>query len=75
MWKIRVTSEDQITPPRLSKEIKETEIGMIRGFNPLSKINLLLMKTEREKRLILKSIVLGIPPHFPIELNLHMRSL
>jgi hypothetical protein len=66
MLKIGVNLEDQIIPPRLSKEIKETEIGMIRKSKLLSKITLLLMKKERRKRFILKSISLETPPHFPI---------
>jgi hypothetical protein len=66
MFKIGVTSEDQITPPRLSKEIKEIGIGMIIGFKPLSKITSSLMKKESKRRLILKSIVSETPPHFPI---------
>jgi hypothetical protein len=53
-------------PPRFSKEIKEVGIGMIRESKPLSKITYLLMKKERKKRLILKSIVLETPPHLPI---------
>jgi hypothetical protein len=48
------------------QEIKEVGIGMIKEFKPLSKITLSLMKKKRKRRLILKSIVLGIPPHFPI---------
>jgi hypothetical protein len=75
MLKIGVTSENQITPRRLSKEIKEAGIGTIRKSKTLSKITLLLMKKERKKRLILKSIVLETPPHFPIKPNLHTRSL
>jgi hypothetical protein len=66
MLKIGVTSEDQITPPRLSKEIKEEEIGMIRESKLLSKITLLLMKKERKKRWTLKSIALETPPYFQI---------
>jgi hypothetical protein len=49
MLKIGVTSKDQITPLRSSKEIKEEGTGMIRKSKPLSKITLLLMKKERKK--------------------------
>jgi hypothetical protein len=48
------------------QEIKEVGIRMIKEFKPLSKITLSLMKKKRKRRLISKSIVLGIPPHFPI---------
>jgi hypothetical protein len=53
-------------PLKSSKEIKETEIEMIRKFKLLSKITLLLTKKERKKSLTLKFIVLGTPPHFLI---------
>ena len=60
---IGVTSEDQIMPLRSSKEIKEIGIGMIKKSKPLSKITRLLLKKERKKMLILKSIVLVTPLH------------
>jgi hypothetical protein len=53
-------------PLRSSKETKGARIGMIRKFKLLSKITMLLMKKERKKMLILKSIVLETPPHFLI---------
>jgi hypothetical protein len=63
---IEEISEDQIMPLRSSKEIKEIGIGMIKKSKPLSKITLLLMKKERMKKLIQKSIVLVTPLHPPI---------
>jgi hypothetical protein len=66
MMIIGVISEDQIIPLRSSEEIKEIEIDMIKKSYPLSKITLLLMKKERKKMLILKSIVLVTPPHLLI---------
>jgi hypothetical protein len=61
-----VTSEDQIISLRYFQENLITKIGMIRKSKPLSKITLLLMGSVRKKSLILKSIVLETPPHFPI---------
>jgi hypothetical protein len=58
---IGVISEDQIMPLISSKEIKEIGIGMIKKSKPLSKITWLLMKKERKKMMILKSIVLVTP--------------
>jgi hypothetical protein len=63
---IGVVSKDQLMLLRPSKEIKEARIGMMKEFNPLSKTTLSLMMKKRKRRLIPKSIVLGIPPHFPI---------
>jgi hypothetical protein len=66
MMIIGVASKHQTIPLRSSKKIKETGIGMIIEFKLLSKITLLLMKKERRKMLILKSIVLETLPHFLI---------
>ena len=61
-----VPSGDLIILLRYFQYIKEVSIGMIKEFKPLSKIVLSPMKNKRKRRLIPKSIVLGIPPHFPI---------
>ena len=66
MMIIEATSEDQIMPLRSSKEIKEIGIGMIKNSKPLSKTTLLLMKKERMKKMIPKSIVLVTPLHLLI---------
>jgi hypothetical protein len=62
---VEVISEDQIMPPKSSKEIKEIGIGMIKNSKPLSKTTLLLMK-ERMTKLILKYIALVTPLHLLI---------
>jgi hypothetical protein len=64
MMIIGVVSKDQKMLLRSSKETKAIGTEMIKEFKPLSKITLLLMKKERKKSLILKSIVLETPPHF-----------
>jgi hypothetical protein len=51
---------------RYFQEIKEARIGIVKEFKPLCKITFSLMKKKRKRRLIPKSIVLGISPHFPI---------
>jgi hypothetical protein len=61
MMIIGVISEYPIIPLRSSKEIKEIGIVMTTKSKPLSKITWLLMKKERKKMLILKSIVLVTP--------------
>jgi hypothetical protein len=63
---IEEISEYQIIPLMSSKEIKEIGIGMIKKSKPLSKTTLLLMKKERMKKMILKSIVLVTPLHLLI---------
>jgi len=63
---IGVVSKHQTMPLKSSKEIKETQKGMIRKFKLLSKITLLLRKKERKNMLILKFIVLETLPHFLI---------
>jgi len=61
-----VISEEKIIPLRSFREIKEIGIGMTKKSYPLSKIISLLMKKERKKMLILKSIFLVTPPHLLI---------
>jgi hypothetical protein len=58
-----VISKDQIMPLISSREIKEIGIGMIKKSKPLSKMALLLMKKERKKMQIPRSIVLVTPLH------------
>jgi hypothetical protein len=57
---------DQIISLRYFQENLGTEIGRIRKSILLFKIILWLMRKGRKKNLTLKSIVLEIPPLFPI---------